>query len=184
MWNSVDKYTQTWSGGVWSPADSETVYNITASTTSCRFRCYAASFRIEDQCVAGALHKGLYWSPRSTSTMTWSNAISYCTGLGGRLPNIQELRMLIKECPKNEYPKPDGQAPWCTKEDPGDLGGSSCSGCTSDSSGKYSVFGDNVVLWSSSSYVSNANYAWYVGFYHGSVNIYDKTDYFYARCVR
>jgi hypothetical protein len=39
VWNSVSSYTQTWNGSVWTPADSTTTYNATASTTSCRYKC-------------------------------------------------------------------------------------------------------------------------------------------------
>ena len=39
VWNSVSSYTQTWNGTAWSPANSTTVYNATASTTSCRYAC-------------------------------------------------------------------------------------------------------------------------------------------------
>ncbi len=189
MWNSVDKYTQTWSGSAWSPVDSAPVYDLTASTTECRFRCDNGYGWDGSQCSACTgnfpnWHKDKCWSNRSTSTMTWSNAITHCTGLGGRLPNIQELRMLIKECPKNEYPKPDGQDPWCTIEDPGNLGGSSCSGCPSDSSGKYSVFGDTGWFWSSSSHVNHTNFAWYVNFNNGYVGSHGKASNGNARCVR
>jgi len=185
VWNSVDKYTQTWSGSAWDPTDSTTEYSTELSNVLCRYKCNATSFRIDNQCVAGTLHKGLYWSPRSTGAMTWSSAITYCEGLGGRLSNIQELRMLIKECPQNEYPKPAGQDPWCAIEDPGNLGGDACSGCTSDGSGKYSVFGDIGRFWSSSSYVNFTLIAWGVDFNFGRVASYYKADYFNAAlCVR
>jgi uncharacterized protein DUF1566/carboxypeptidase family protein/Big-like domain-containing protein len=39
-------------------------------------------------------------------------------------------------------------------------------------------------FWSSSSYASNSNYAWYVDFYGGSSYYHDKTSPSYARCVR
>jgi len=37
--NTVSSYIQTWNGTAWNPADSATSYNVTASTTSCRYKC-------------------------------------------------------------------------------------------------------------------------------------------------
>ena len=39
-------------------------------------------------------------------------------------------------------------------------------------------------FWSSSSYVNDTDYAWYVGFGYGFVNYDFKVNYLYARCVR
>ncbi len=101
-------------------------------------------------------HKGLCWSNKAPDTMSWNDAWVYCESLGGRLPKIQELRMLIQNCPETEYPKPDEQYPWCKIEDPGNLtsGYSSynmCRGCSFDDSGKYSVFRDIGRFWSHTS---------------------------------
>jgi len=38
-WNSVSSYNQIWNGTAWVPADSETLYNETSSTTECHFKC-------------------------------------------------------------------------------------------------------------------------------------------------
>ncbi len=38
-WNTVWSYTQTWNGSAWLPANSTTSYNISASTTECRYTC-------------------------------------------------------------------------------------------------------------------------------------------------
>ena len=46
------------------------------------------------------------WSPLSSGTMNWEEAASYCENLSvceyddWRLPNIDELRQLVKNCPK------------------------------------------------------------------------------------
>ncbi|MDD2565775.1 MAG: InlB B-repeat-containing protein, partial [Candidatus Gracilibacteria bacterium] len=37
--NTVSSYLQTWNGSAWLPADSSTLYNTTASTTSCNYKC-------------------------------------------------------------------------------------------------------------------------------------------------
>ncbi len=134
-------------------------------------------------------HKGLCWSDNAPDTMEWSNAISYCEGLSGRLPNIQEYRSLIKECPQTEYPKPYGQDPWCEIEDPDKLAGeyfisASCDGCLVDSFGKYSVFGDKDGYLSSSSYLGDANVVWGVHFNIGRVGSAPKATAYSVRCVR
>lgn len=188
VWNTVSNITQTWNGTDWMPSTTG-IHNTVASTTECRYKCKENYLWNGSQCSACGgnfpnWHKDKCWSDRSANAMTWSNAITYCEGLGGRLPNIQELRMLIKECPKNEYPKPAGQDPWCEVEDPGNLGGSSCTECGSDSSGKYSIFGEIHLLWSSSLNVSNVSNAWHVFFRVAEVHNSSKAQGFYARCVR
>jgi hypothetical protein len=92
--------------------------------------------------------------------------------------------MLIKDCPKNEYPKPDGQEPWCELEDPDNLGGSSCDGCDGDGNGGHSAFGDTEWFWSSSSYVGYPGLAWSASFNNGYVGYMEKASYYYARCVK
>ncbi|MDR1944710.1 MAG: hypothetical protein LBQ59_01085 [Candidatus Peribacteria bacterium] len=39
--NSVSSYTQTWDGTAWTPADTTTTYNVTASNTACHYTCAA-----------------------------------------------------------------------------------------------------------------------------------------------
>ena len=129
-------------------------------------------------------HKDLCWSDLALIKMNWSDANLYCEVWGGRLPNIQELRSLIKECPENEYPKPDGQNPWCEIEDLGNLGGDVCDGCTSDTIGEYSVFGEAYYFWSSSAFVFHPFYVWYVDFTDGKVYYTHHTNNIYAYCVR
>ncbi len=38
-WNTVSSFTQIWDWSAWTPADSTTAYNTTASTNSCRYKC-------------------------------------------------------------------------------------------------------------------------------------------------
>lgn len=151
-------------------------------------------------CVAGAAtgtcsgnfphsHKGLCWSEASPNLVLYSNAISYCDGLGGRLPKIQELRMLIKECPQTEFPRPSGQSGWCAIEDPGKLNSetdhtSACNACVADASGKYSLFSDRGYFWSFSSLSDYNLHAWYIDFNNGYVNGQNKLNSANARCVK
>ena len=73
--------------------------------------------------------KHLIWSSRSKYTENWSGAAAYCHNLveGGsnnwRLPTMDELKTLVRNCPEG--------------------------GCELDITGKYSLFGDIIDLWSS-----------------------------------
>jgi len=133
-------------------------------------------------------HKGLCWSDKSSNTMNWNDAIDYCEDLGGRLPNIQELRMLIKECPRVEYPQPDDQTELCEIEDPDKLTYDArtqlCDGCSPDSSGKYSVFADTGWFWSSSELSDSLVSSWSLGFSNGSVDSFNENHGNNVRCVR
>lgn len=53
-WNTVSNYTQTWNGTAWAPADSSTIYNATASTTSCRYKCSTDFYWNGSFCVSGS----------------------------------------------------------------------------------------------------------------------------------
>lgn len=137
---------------------------------------------------------GLIWSARSSSTYTWSNAVSYCDNLteGGysdwRLPNISELRTLIQNCSGTQMPGGS-----CGVIDTGNSStsclssscqGEDCYSCSSDSSGGHSKFGETGYFWSSSTRSDGADYAWRVNFRYGSVGYNGKTDDYSVRCVR
>ncbi len=144
------------------------------------------SFAVDVVCAGDFphFHKGLCWSDRLTST-NWANAISYCEDMGGRLPNIQELRMLIQNCPQTEYPQPDGQDPWCEIEDPDKLAsGDWTDACNPECSGDLNVFGNTGYFRSSSSHVDNTDNAWGVSFGYGNVSNRNKATLYYAMCVR
>ncbi len=134
-------------------------------------------------------HAGLEWTDMQ-APQNWDDALRYCVSLGGRLPNIQELRTLIVECPETEYPLPAGQDwwEWCAIEDPDalDTGSftSDCNGCSADASGKYSVFGYTGGFWSSSPSASDTGEAWQVAFLGASVGTRDKSNGLYVMCVR
>ena len=135
---------------------------------------------------------GNMWSPKSSYRRTWNTAVDYCNNLtecgysDWRLPNINELRTLIKNCPGSQT----GGA--CAVKDPDCLSGS----CLSDdclceyrgnNGGYYSKLGDNenVDLWSSSVRSEySIRYRWYVDFFNGNVNYSDMDNGYYVRCVR
>lgn len=127
-------------------------------------------------------YAGLEWSPRSY--MKWQAAIDYCEAMGARLPNINELRKIIINCPGSTY----GGA--CQVSDPDCLSYKDCrkeEDCRCDGSAEsYSALGDGkgIRLWSSSSRADDANRVWGVGFASGNVSSTDKGSSYHARCVR
>ena len=141
---------------------------------------------------SGQTVDGKMWSSRSSSTYTWSDAVSYCDNLteGGysdwRLPNINELRTLIKNCAGSQA----GGS--CAVQDPGCLSASSCRSdkcyCSymENNGGYYSKLcdDDTVFLWSSSTRSDATHRAWGVGFNYGHVSSYGKYHYYPVRCVR
>ena len=131
------------------------------------------------------------WSSLYSDEMDWNDAVSYCNNLtecgysDWRLPNINELRTLIKNCPGSQT----GGS--CAVKDPSCLS----SDCWSDdcyceykenNGGYYSKLGDddNVYLWSSSVLSDSSYYRWHVYFDNGSVNVHNVDDTNYVRCVR
>jgi len=112
-----------------------------------------------DKVCFANIHDGLFWSDKSATGMKWQAAVDYCSSIGGRLPNIQELRSLVQDCPALEYPKPASfTGGWCALEDPGHLTGADLANCSNacewdtQNPGKYSVFGDYDWMWSSSAF--------------------------------
>ena len=136
---------------------------------------------------------GYQWSDRSSNTMTWANANTYCANLteGGftdwRLPNINELRTLIQNCARTVT----GGS--CFVKDPGCLSkecfntSPSYCQCSTDFSGKYSKFGETDTFWSSSTQSDDINNAWGVNFAYAALVYLEKSGKyanFYVRCVR
>lgn len=152
---------------------------------------------------------GLIWSAIASNTMTWDDAKSYCEsytegGLSGwHLPTIDELRtLLIADRVKNncQVSETNGCLSYsrcwscstCTQTGTQSSSGIYCSNWGSlYSDGRYSKFGETVVLWSSSTRSEDTDYAWRVNFLNGAVSLYngdrdgdDKTRSLYVRCVR
>ena len=113
-------------------------------------------------------HAGLHWSEKTPKEMNWTDAKNYCEDLGGRLPTISELRILIKNCPKTETGGSCGVTDSCLS--PSCLN-DTCEGCSSDKgkSGKYSVWGDTGWFWSSSALSGLTDNVWALSFYYGDV---------------
>lgn len=130
---------------------------------------------------------GLVWSARSSSSMSHSNAVTYCSNLdeGGyndwRLPNIDELRTL-SNCSNTKF---GGACKLSAKT--GCLSSScytDCGSCGTLNVPTISKFGETNYLWSSSTKSDDTNYAWYVDFGSGKVYYDFKPNTRSVRCVR
>ena len=130
---------------------------------------------------------GFSWSEKTANSKIWSEALFYCENLeeGGirkwRLPNIDELRTLVQECPGSVT------GGGCRVSDAGGcLSYDSCWStsclCKFDESGKYSKFGDLGGLWSSSEMGEEG--AWYINFYEAEIVDVHKQNSYPVRCVK
>ena len=106
----------------------------------------------------------LIWSAKSPERKRWIDAVDYCNNLneGGfsdwRLPDLNVLATLIQNCNSNG------------------------SGCTGNSNGEYSVFGDITFFWSS--YENGNSQAGGIYFYNASASSKNIDETFDVRCVR
>ena len=132
------------------------------------------------------------FSARSLDKMTWSEAQDYCKKLDSwgetwRLPNIDELRELVRNCPATE----SGGS--CRVSEEGNCIAGNCSSpknsCTCErkpkNRGFYSMFGDAdyIGLWSGTTLSDDDKKAWGTVFYSGMIGSVGKEAKLYARCV-
>ena len=123
----------------------------------------------------------LQWSEKATYSMNWDKAKQYCENLdeGGhndwRLPNIDELRTLIKA------PETISGGKCQISEKVGKLAREDF---TEDCNSLTSKLGDTDGFWSSSVYSNNSDYAWNVNFNIGTVDNNSKNRPGSVRCVR
>ena len=144
----------------------------------------------------GSTNSGnLTWqNPPAENTMTWQEAIDYCTNLaqdggGWRLPTISELRSLIRGCEATQTGGSCGVTDDCLSYS--SCWSDSCYGCSGGggpADGCYWL-GDTQAscqyYWSSSSGEDNDNLAWYVSFNYGLVDNFGKdVNLSGVRCVR
>lgn len=103
-------------------------------------------------------HANLFWSDPAQERMIYKEAAKYCDDMGGRLPTISELRTLVQNCPKIQYPKPKDlpMENWCKitrslfSEAHDNYNGKMMENCRSHSGEEaHNVFGDTGVFWSS-----------------------------------
>ncbi len=129
----------------------------------------------------------LIWSGVSPEPMMWEDAVDYCESLneGGsnkwRLPDISELRTLIRNC---AYTETEGSCKVTTECDNEACWSDECIKCPLAIDGRYSKFKDKGEFWSSTSNSSNSSFAWYVGFFDGLILDGSKKNEIFVRCVR
>lgn len=150
-----------------------------------------------EQSMPGGRIDNLQWSSRSAKKMNWNAAISYCENLtedshdDWRLPNIDELRTTVKNCPKTEtggeckVSEKDECLSWqqCGDER---LKHSCFCEYKKNNGGYYSKLGDpdGVWLWSSSIVSDKPDSRWRIGCSSGFVIHSDMAINFHVRCVR
>ncbi len=176
--NGSDTYPASYycNNGLWRMY--ETCYEgCISSTGKCKKSCYKIDNKI--------------WSPSSVSIVNQEEALEYCNNLtlcgysDWHLPNIDELRTLIKDCPSTETGGSCGVSENCLSASCWN----DCSSCPEISSGEqiYSKLSDGGWLWSSSIKSDDPDYALGVFFTTASIGFHRKNDryvWMYAACVR
>ena len=147
---------------------------------------------------------GLVWqNPPYDGTKLWDAAKQYCTnneaglpGTGWHLPNISELRSLIRGCPNTETGGACGVTDVCSKCGVGQSCLSwnpchdDCSYCSSgDGPADGCYWPDEMegicdLYWSSSPVEDAGGNVFYVGFNGGAVNVQNVSFDWHVRCVR
>ena len=198
-WNGNGVITQTWSGSEWFPVTTGYYSESVSPSEDCSFKCLDNHVWDGSLCLPECSQesgtpcmdssKSLVWSSRSENTMDQGHAFSYCNGLeeGGytdwRLPNVDEVRTLIQNCPGTET----GGA--CPVSDPDHLATTDrtqdCSCATvNDPDGYYSKLGDgDLTLWTSNS-LSDWSFSWFVIFSSTAVTYNSSGVSNNVRCVR
>lgn len=131
---------------------------------------------------------GYTWSPKSSSEMSWNDAVSYCDNLtvcryfDWHLPTISELRTLVKNCYATETGGSCSVSDSCLSSECRTY---SCFGCDNDISVGYSKLGDTGWFWSSFIISDYTDQVWCVNFSDGHVGYsLNKTTLNNVRCVR
>ncbi len=136
----------------------------------------------------------LQWSNRSSYEMKWDDAVNYCRNLNEighsdwRLPNIDELRTIVKNCSKTQT------GGLCKVSERNSCLSYNCAepknSCSCEdrksNNGFFNQLGDdeNVKLWSSSVLSDTPALAWYIYFAKAKINNINKVASHYVRCVR
>ena len=151
----------------------------------------ADTARSDDVAIVDKLMWQKYAQP---NRMQWEGASGYCAGLdlGGhqdwRLPSIDELRSIIRDCPKTQSGGVCGVTDACTHFATCDS--RACSGCArsvpspGDCYWKGDLKGRCALFWSSTRVEDIDEYAWRVHFYPGHVRGFHTDDEAFVRCAR
>ena len=164
------------------------LYLKTFPDGECAFEAFVAISEInkKEEAERERRKKGvLYWSNKAPK-MNWDDAVNYCQNLneGGyndwKLPNINELRSLITNCPQTTLGGTCQVTTNCLFW--GKCNRKNCDGCYQKTS--HSKLGDTDWFWSSSSRAEDNEYAWYVNFDNARISSPSKKEKGYVRCVR
>ena len=202
-WNTTEStITQTWNGYSWFPSSTGS-YNETANPDQCWFQCDSGYKLKGTSCIEcpsdyewndGFCNKipyedsgnGLVWSAKSTSSLTWQSASSYCNnlhlnGYKWHLPTISELKTLII----NNAATTAGGI--CEVKDSclaASCLNSACHSDLSDTNEQHSILGDKDRLWSSSQLQDYSGAYWTVSFDSGDIAWSARLgDPYFVRCV-
>ena len=135
---------------------------------------------------------GLIWSSKVVG-LNWNDAFDHCSSYSEegindwRLPTISELRTLIQNCASTitggACAVVDTDSASCLAYN--DCISSDCRGCSYNSNGRYSKFGDTGLFWSSSIDEDDPDtYAWVVYYDYGEIESYQQGQSMNVRCVR
>ncbi|HNZ53250.1 MAG TPA: DUF1566 domain-containing protein [bacterium] len=128
------------------------------------------------------------WSEKSDKTMSWSESKKYCENLkedgysDWRLPAINELRTLIKNCTYTVTKGKCNVTNDCTDRDK--CHSSYCDGCPYRIDGEYSIFGDSGVFWSITELSDGSVKSWTIDFGYAEIGYNYRIKKYFVRCVR
>ena len=100
-WNTASSITQTWDSEKWVPESTAGVYNETASTTECRYKCknhykWSGSACVADTKVSPCMNKpeNSEWNTVSSITQTWDGTDwqPSTTGVYNKTASTEECR--------------------------------------------------------------------------------------------
>lgn len=128
------------------------------------------------------IHKGINWSNRPRSPMSYEDGEIYCKSIGGRLPTISELRTLVQSCPATETGGECGVTDSCLSLR--NCRNNACNGCSGGRDGSFSRLKDTGWFWSSSVVSGDPNGSWLLNFSSGSIPFYSKNSLNNVRCVK
>ncbi|HPS31694.1 MAG TPA: hypothetical protein PLZ43_15675 [bacterium] len=171
VWNTVSSYSQESSdgGSTWYPADDPTTeYNETPGSTSCQFKCYDGYGWDGTKCFAWQDTAGYYWY-KPDAQFTYSEAAAYCSSIGGTVPSVDMLRLLIINCTDTVTSGACGVNSSCTTW--ATCRTASCESCSDQSYGYYSVFGDSSWFWTSTQVTDQTDSVFTVNFNTGGINM-------------
>jgi hypothetical protein len=124
-------------------------------------------------------YAGRYWSGAKAQLTFW-DAYSYCKSIGGQLPTIDELRLLVYSCKATTYGGPCPVYTWCATKSC--LNPDTCLGC--GASNGMSALGDSGTFWSGTMRSDVMGQAFFVDYASSAVNLSYSNEIASAYCVK